>query len=261
MSLSARHSGKHSNATVVYSGDPAVMTPIDAAGANQGIELDDTRYLEWSNFDIYAAASENVRVWAQDATTKILHNRIHGARNTTGFGNGIMGWGSFTLAYNLLYANGANGVYVRGTDTNPEIYNNVFYGNQEYGLALEDIPGINATVSNNIASGNVLGGFWRGTLGTVSDSHNCVPTGPAGNPKFVSPSNGDFHLQAGSPCIDSGIDVNQFADFAGNPLNDEPSVPNTGSPGQYSRNFVDIGAVEVQPCDISACTNGGGGCH
>ena len=77
----------------------------------------------------------------------------------------------------------------------------------------------------------------------------------------MNPSAGNFHLQGGSPCIDAGIDVNLYADFAANPINDEPSVPNTGSPGAYSRNFVDIGAVEVQSCDLSTCTNNGGGCH
>ncbi|MCA9419300.1 MAG: hypothetical protein KC917_23740, partial [Candidatus Omnitrophica bacterium] len=29
----------------------------------------------------------------------------------------------------------------------------------------------------------------------------------SGDPKFVDPENGDFHLQRGSPCIDSGTDT------------------------------------------------------
>jgi hypothetical protein len=270
MSLGARHSGKHSNATVVYSGDPAVLTPIDASGANQGIELDDTQHLEWKHFDMYAAASENVRVWAQDATTKIMHNRIRGAQGPPPFGRGIMGSGSFTFAYNLIYGNSGDGVLLRGDGASPQIYNNVFYGNQGDGLTLDYAVHLSATVRNNISSGNVGSAFSRGPLGTVVDSHNCAAgtyvgawqkvQSVSGNPLFVNPSAGNFHLQAGSPCIDAGMDVNLFADFAANPINDEPSVPNTGIPGQYSRTFVDIGAVEVQPCDLSACTNSGG-CH
>jgi hypothetical protein len=272
MSLGPEHSGKHSNATIVYRGDEAVLTPINASGANQAIELNDTRYLEWTNFDMYAAASENVRVWAQDATTKIMHNRIHGAQGSYPNGRGIMGAGSFTLAYNLIYQNASDGMLLRSGDPGyAQIYNNVFYGNQVDGLVLENDSSVYPTVRNNISSGNAGAAFSRGSLGSVVDSHNCAAgtyvgawqkvQSISGNPLFVNPSAGNFHLQAGSPCIDAGIDVDLYADFADNPINDEPSVPNTGSPGQYSRNFVDVGAVEVQPCDISACTNNGGGCH
>ncbi|MCA9428078.1 MAG: hypothetical protein KC994_23570, partial [Candidatus Omnitrophica bacterium] len=37
------------------------------------------------------------------------------------------------------------------------------------------------------------------------------------DPLFVDPENGDFHLQAASPCIDAGTDTGLTTDFDGNP--------------------------------------------
>jgi hypothetical protein len=37
-----------------------------------------------------------------------------------------------------------------------------------------------------------------------------------GNPKFVDPANGDYHLLRSSPCIDSGTDTGLTTDFDGN---------------------------------------------
>ncbi|KYK27216.1 hypothetical protein AYK26_04095 [Euryarchaeota archaeon SM23-78] len=54
----------------------------------------------------------------------------------------------------------------------------------------------------------------------------------AQDPKFVNPSNFDFHLQSDSPCIDAGTNVGITEDFEGNP------VPRGLAP--------DIGAFEYQ---------------
>jgi hypothetical protein len=38
-----------------------------------------------------------------------------------------------------------------------------------------------------------------------------------GDPKFIDPTNGDYHLLRSSPCIDSGTDTGLDHDFDGNP--------------------------------------------
>ncbi|MCB9781815.1 MAG: hypothetical protein H6751_02485 [Candidatus Omnitrophica bacterium] len=54
-------------------------------------------------------------------------------------------------------------------------------------------------------------------------SHSLVEGGYPGegnidaDPKFVDISGGDYHLQRGSPCIDSGTDTGVMVDFDGNP--------------------------------------------
>jgi PKD repeat protein len=60
------------------------------------------------------------------------------------------------------------------------------------------------------------------------------------NPLFTDASNGDFHLQPTSPCIDAGTDVGLTEDFEGNP------VPYGSAP--------DIGAYEYNSDVISGFT-------
>lgn len=98
------------------------------------------------------------------------------------------------------------------------------------------ISGEPVTINNNI---------WQNTGTSSFISHNGVgyqtlaawqaATGhdmnsSTANPQWVSPTTGDFHLQAGSPAIDAGADVGATADFESNP------VPQGAAP--------DIGALE-----------------
>ena len=65
---------------------------------------------------------------------------------------------------------------------------------------------------------------WRGTMGW--DIHSIFA-----DPKFISAqptAARDFALQAGSPCIDAGIDVGQQADFLGAPVPHGPA-PDMGA--------------------------------
>jgi hypothetical protein len=262
MKLLSRHSGRHAGATVRYQGYGAVPARVSAAGEDYGVTIDGVQWLEWSDFDISLATRADLFVTASDNVT-IQRNRLHGSQ-----GRGVLGAGKFTLAYNLIYGNATEGVMLYTDGANGVLYNNVIYGNGGDGFAMQNVDFVSATFRNNIVAGNGGNALWRAANGYITDSHNCVSgpiVGPwvrtayvTTDPQFTDPANGDFTLQLTSPCIDAGIDLNYAADYAGAPIRDVLSVPNTGSPGAFSVPYVDIGAHEA--CD-TCNSGGGGGCH
>jgi alpha-tubulin suppressor-like RCC1 family protein len=111
-----------------------------------------------------------------------------------------------------------------------------------------------AEVDNSIFWGNEA--FANSQIwGSPSVSYSCIQGGydGVGNidvaPNFIDADAGDFHLQAGSPCIDAGTNVTDppllYGDMDGNPRRiDDPNTQDTG----YGRPpLADMGAYEYQP--------------
>lgn len=252
LELNATQGGVNENASIIFQGDPVNLTEVDATGSTCGISLGGTQYVEWRHFDVHSATEANLCLWTVDAGTQIKYNKF---RNSTK--RGVLANGDFTLAYNLIYGNANDGALVRYDGTNARIYNNVFYGNGVHGLSLSDNSGLNVAVMNNISSGNAEAAFSRGSLGSVTDVHNCADGGYLGTWQqtnsiqssvlFRNAAAGDFQLLSTSPCIDAGIDLNFYADFSGNAPVDDPLTQNRGSAGSYSRDYTDIGAFEYVP--------------
>jgi predicted outer membrane repeat protein len=69
------------------------------------------------------------------------------------------------------------------------------------------------------------------TVDVITGAHSLI-----GDPKFVDPLNGDYHLQFGSAAIDHGVDAGVYADLDGN--------PRPGGAG------FDIGAYEYQSIKV-----------
>ncbi|MFQ5859074.1 MAG: right-handed parallel beta-helix repeat-containing protein, partial [Anaerolineae bacterium] len=107
-----------------------------------------------------------------------------------------------------------------GTMTGNRVYNNVFYncGDAGIGSGVRLDEADNTVVTNNIIALNDEEGITGNAIGNSTISHNLFlfkhewhqPVGSdhvIGDPLFVDPAVGDFHLQASSPAIDRGTDM------------------------------------------------------
>ncbi len=103
------------------------------------------------------------------------------------------------------------------------------------------------TVTNSIFWGNGIGGISGCATTSTVVEYSVVEGGHVGSgnlssdPLFVSPATGDYHLQVGSPCIDTGTD-------SGAPSHDldlanRVDVSGVGIPGAVT----DMGAFEYHP--------------
>jgi hypothetical protein len=143
------------------------------------------------------------------------------------------GWTTGIKIYNnLFYDVQSDQGVIRATSVSnalsPEIYSNSFYNNGDDSVSLETNLATAPIIRNNILSESAGGSYCSGTPCSVTiGSHNlCFGNGncPANwlssinaNPLFVSPTSPsrNFHLQNGSPAIDSGFSVSILRDFDG----------------------------------------------
>ncbi len=151
-----------------------------------------------------------VRVDGSASEVSVVRNRL--SRNQAA--GIILGGGTTVIHHNLVTENAATGISVEQGAT-VRVYNNTIIAPEGAGGR-----GIYATsnadpVVNNIIVGYTVGIFKDGSRGI---DYNCTfgnqgyngPPGTGGqhaieaDPVFVDPGNGDFHLQASSPCIDTG---------------------------------------------------------
>jgi len=127
--------------------------------------------------------------------------------NNTLYGNGV-GWGGGIIADNAQ----AQNVVIR---------NNIAGQNLTFQLAVAaDVPVGNVTVDHNLIDG------YRGYEDEVYGEDYVE-----GDPQFVNPAHGDFHLQPGSPAVDAGSAA------------DAPRVDLDGDPRPGGAGY-DIGADE-----------------
>lgn len=123
-------------------------------------------------------------------------------------GGGIQGWHDIShcvFANNTSFANGHGFLFGGGDYVNtsgPADYctfaNNIAYGNDDIGFDQEGDFGTHNVWTHNLSYGN--GQNWRLNSGTHSND-------ATGDPLFVgyqADGTGDYHLQAGSPCMGAG---------------------------------------------------------
>ena len=201
------------------------------------------------------------------ASPTIINCTLYSNSAVSGGALRVDGVDSALIANCTFYGNNATtsggAIYIQGMVSSPLIINSTFFGNSADNgggaIAISGVvfPAHHAIVFNSILWGNTApnGGEIHESLGLPepwavadSDIDQDEYEGINGNirqdPMFVDPGNGDFHLQAGSPCIDTGADGN-------------PALPDTDFEGDVRRIdgdgdgsvTVDMGADEYQAGD------------
>ncbi|CUS34878.1 hypothetical protein COMA1_20003 [Candidatus Nitrospira nitrosa] len=110
------------------------------------------------------------------------------------------------LYNNIVYGNGAGGIFVSNGAANVKVWNNTVYGNKGWGvniqIGLNGMP-VNTIVQNNIVFANTSGEIINKGVGSVID-HNVID-----DPKFVNATARDFRIQAFSPAMDAGVALDE----------------------------------------------------
>lgn len=190
-------------------------------------------------FTITGTSSTGIRVTSALPT---ISNCI--VRDISGYGIGQY-FASPTIENCWIYGND-NGIYLYLS--NPTLINNTVADNANYGIYREATA--SPTITNCIAWNNGDEDS-DNIIGNPTVTYSCVQGGYTGtgnissDPNFVDPNSGDYHITAGSGCIDAADgDVAPAADMFGQARYDDPSMPNTGT---GTPNYADIGAHEYKP--------------
>lgn len=147
--------------------------------------------------NIYVDGSSNVDIY---------NNVIKGTKNNTKAGimlavenySSSKKLNNVRVFNNVSYGNASSGltfwIEESGTLSNIQVINNTFYGNANKAITFltSSFSGQNVLRNNIYGEGNV-------SNGKFTSDHNI-----SGNPGFVDPGNGDFHVGAGSAAVDSG---------------------------------------------------------
>jgi parallel beta-helix repeat protein len=178
-------------------------------------------------------------------------NGDHGIDNLNASGQSIIG--------NTVYKNVTAGINLEGSSSDGTVVNNISVDNginsprTKSNIRVDPNSIAGATVDSDLV--HLTQPSFMYTWGSTSYSSLSAfqaatgqePNGLQADPLWRSAGSGDFHLNAGSPAIDSansGVGGQSSTDADGAIRVDDPATPNTGL---GPRRYDDRGAYEFQP--------------
>ena len=173
--------------------DTITNTPLLLNEKGVGISIS-----SYSNTDVKNNIYENnIILHAEGAGIEISGNNDYNVFNNIIKNNIIYNCGTTISGKSMVVESNLYGLTYDNSFLNNSVFNSTTTQTCDFRDTIYDVPGFNAlngtdgyTITNNIA----------------------------GNPQFIDEPNGDFHLSANSPCIDSGINALSLYDFEGNPI-------------------------------------------
>jgi hypothetical protein len=132
-----------------------------------------------------------------------------------------------------------------GQNTNVTIVNNIFYNGRNYAIDNYATSQSGSLIDHNIVHGSPSGMI---AVSGITQTNNRLNT----DPLFTAPSSNDYHLQAGSPAIDTGAAVSLNSDFDGNPR----PLGTAFDVGAYE--WVGSEALPVAPSGLTATAGSSG---
>lgn len=203
-------------------------------------------------------ADDGPAIWAGSSTLTADDNLFaYNVSNAAWVGGAVRLWQTtMTLTNNVVARNQASGFQV--TQSNATFVNNTIVSNTVDGMSLWDSSTVPLLRNNIIADNGAFGvagdgivslseynGLWNNPDGSY-DGALTVTLG-AGNialdPQFVDAVNGDYHLQADSPCVDVGTGT-------GAPMEDFEEDPRPLDGDLDGTAVVDMGADEFKPPQV-----------
>ncbi|HTP02793.1 MAG TPA: right-handed parallel beta-helix repeat-containing protein [Anaerolineales bacterium] len=259
---------------VSYANDSTIAWPVVPYSDAAGIEVDDSNNNTIVHNDVHGNEDSGINLYVGTLGTGSANNTVSG---NLSYGNGDHGIDNNGAPNNIIVGNTIQGNFTSGINLEANsagatLANNVLVNNgsnpggRKGGNIYPDSTSLPASMDYNLyfqtsASSQQINydGTPYLTLAAFKAAHPTLEVhGLEVDPKLVSPGapnpnsqqayavSGNYHIQSGSPAIDSansGASGEQTTDIEGNARFDDPATANTGA---GTRTYDDRGAYEFK---------------